>query len=564
MINSMNAIRTLIIFCVFLLFPSSLAFATEPMKLIHDGKGYHLEQDGEKILMLAGELHNSTSSTYESLDKAVTTVKAMGLNSVVATAEWDLIEPEEGKFDFSSIDNIIRTADKHGIHVVLAWFATWKNGESGYAPLWVKSDTKKYFRCRDSKGENMNVISPYCKAAMEADSRAFSKMMEYIRDHDANRWISVIQVENECGVMSEMDHSKAGIAAFKAEVPNDLTEYLKANYDSLLPRLKQRWTENGCKMGGTWIQVFGDNDDARQFCLAVAFSEYLDNVTAAGKKSYDLPMYANAWLVNDDQKPGNWPAGGPVPKVLDIYKAMAKHLDWISPDLYDPDFKGICGIYSRQDNPLFIPETQRIAGPAYYAFGERNAMCYSPFAIEDVYDDPYFLGEYKVLGEILPLVAEYQGTGRMHGFLRQSEKDSVETFELGGYEFKVWYIKGERFSHGLAIQTGDDEFLFAGVGAYVTFSSSDARKKAYMWKTEELEKDGDGWKTKVYMNGDQTNNGQQLYLRGRMPNEEYHEYGFEIPAPWTDVSHQRRFWPEWQKRFKYSGIYKVNMYTFEK
>ena len=70
MINSMNAIRTFIIFCVFLLFPSSLAFATEPMKLIHDGKGYHLEQDGEKILMLAGELHNSTSSTYESLDKA--------------------------------------------------------------------------------------------------------------------------------------------------------------------------------------------------------------------------------------------------------------------------------------------------------------------------------------------------------------------------------------------------------------------------------------------------------------------------------------------------------------
>ena len=112
-----------------------------------------------------------------------------------------------------------------------------------------------------------------------------------------------------------------------------------------------------------------------------------------------------AWLVNDDQKPGNWPAGGPVPKVLDIYKAMAKHLDWISPDLYDPDFKGICGIYSRQDNPLFIPETQRIAGPAYYAFGERDAMCYSPFAIEDVYDDPYFLGEYKVLGEILPSLA---------------------------------------------------------------------------------------------------------------------------------------------------------------
>ncbi len=40
-----------------------------------------------------------------------------------------------------------------------------------------------------------------------------------------------------------------------------------------------------------------------------------------------------------------------------------------------------------------------------------------------------------------------------------------------------------------------------------------------MWKTEGLEKDGDGWKTRVCINGDQTNNGHQLYLRGRMPNE---------------------------------------------
>ncbi len=45
------------------------------------------------------------------------------------------------------------------------------------------------------------------------------------------------------------------------------------------------------------------------------------------------------------------------------------------------------------------------------------------------------------------------------------------------------------------------------------------RTKSYMWKTEGLEKDGDGWKTRVCINGDQTNNGHQLYLRGRMPNE---------------------------------------------
>lgn len=85
-----------------------------------------------------------------------------------------------------------------------------------------------------------------------------------------------------------------------------------------------------------------------------------------------------------------------------------------------------------------------------------------------------------------------------------------------------------------------------------------------MWKTEGLEKDGDGWKTRVCINGDQTNNGHQLYLRGRMPNEEYTEYGFEIPALWTDVSHQRRFWHEWNNRFKYPGLYRVHMYTFER
>ena len=474
--------------------------------------------DGKPIVLLSGELHNSTSSTSASLDAAMCATKAMGLNSLIVSVAWEQIEPSEDTFDFSCVDNILAASEKYEMPLTLIWFGTWKNGESSYPPVWVKRDFVRFFRAEAADGTPTNTISPFCEAACKADAKAFARLMAYIRDNDKKRWIQVIQVENEIGVFLDRDHCKSANKSYKGE-PN--AEF-----------------------------------------MAKAYARYINKVAKAGKKELALPMYANCWLP-EGAKTGEYPLGGPSPELLRIYQQEAPEIDFLSPDIYADDFRGYCAKYSAPDNLLFIPESQRVAGLAYYAFGEQNAQCYSPFAIEDIYNDPYLLGEYRTLGELLPTIARLQCTGRMHGFVRQKgDKDESTSFTFDGVRFTVHYISGERHAHGLVAQVAPDEYICAGVGAWITIEESnpDSPTRPTIGYAEEVEwKDGD-WSTKVVLNGDQTFNNRLLYLRGRMTNEPYREKDFYIPAPWTDVSHQRIFWKEWQNRYKVSGIYRIKLY----
>ncbi|MGN0047425.1 MAG: DUF5597 domain-containing protein [Bacteroides sp.] len=474
---------------------------------------------GRPLLMLAGELHNSTSSTATSLDAALRTTRAMGLNTLIASVSWEQLEPEEGVFDYQCIDQLINLAGRHDMCIVLIWFGTWKNGESSYPPVWVKRDTRRFFRAQTADGKLTGTISPFCDAACRADARAFARLMARIREQDTRRLIQVVQVENEVGVFLDRDHCPA---ARKAARPGQ--------------------------------------DDER--FMAEAYARYLQRVAEAGKKEHPLPMYANCWL--PEGPVGSWPMGGPTHRVIEVYRRLAPALDWVSPDIYAADYREWCRRYHTDGNLFFIPETQREAGYAYYAFAEHDAQCFSPFAIEDVYNDPTFLGEYRVLNELLPVISRHQGQGAMHGFLRQQgdAPDDSTDFVLDDIRFRIRYIKGESRAYGLVIRTGKDEFLCAGRGAYITLESAHPTdtEKPCIGYAEEVERQGEQWITKVVLNGDQTNNHRMLYLRGRMPNADYREGGFDIPAPWTDVSHQRMYWPEWQQRFKVSGIYRIRTF----
>ena len=103
-----------------------------------------LVQDGQPMVLLGGELHNSTSSTPSSFKKALETVRAMGLNALIGSVSWEQVEPQEGRYDFNVLDSMIYMADEARMPLVLIWFASYKNGESSYAPLWVKKDTKRW------------------------------------------------------------------------------------------------------------------------------------------------------------------------------------------------------------------------------------------------------------------------------------------------------------------------------------------------------------------------------------------------------------------------------------
>src|SRR4051812_35886843 len=102
------------------------------------GRATQLYIDGQPMLILGGELGNSTASDPAVLDAALARCRAMHLNTVMLPVYWDLVEPREGEFDFSLVETAIDRARFHQLKLVPLWFGTWKNSMSCYAPSWVK------------------------------------------------------------------------------------------------------------------------------------------------------------------------------------------------------------------------------------------------------------------------------------------------------------------------------------------------------------------------------------------------------------------------------------------
>jgi beta-galactosidase GanA len=104
------------------------------------GTATQLIVDGKPFLMLAGELRNSNSSSSDYLKPIWPRMVAMHVNTVLSAVPWDLIEPQEGKFDFSMVDSQIRDAQTNNLRLIFLWFGSWKNGVSSYIPAWVKTN----------------------------------------------------------------------------------------------------------------------------------------------------------------------------------------------------------------------------------------------------------------------------------------------------------------------------------------------------------------------------------------------------------------------------------------
>src|SRR5476651_47537 len=124
--------------------------AQELPQIKNDGNTNRLYVDGKPFIMVAGELHNSTSSNLTYLAPIFPKLKEMGLNTVLASVAWEQFEPQEGKFDYSLIDGIISQARENKLKLCILWFGSWKNGLSTYPPLWVKKDSKRFFKLKQS------------------------------------------------------------------------------------------------------------------------------------------------------------------------------------------------------------------------------------------------------------------------------------------------------------------------------------------------------------------------------------------------------------------------------
>lgn len=427
--------------------------------------------DGKPFIMLAGEIHNSDSSSPAYMEQIWKIADDLGMNSLLLPVTWEMVEPVEGEFHFEVLDQLIDQAREYGMKIGILWFGSFKNAECMYAPEWVKRDLERFHRGQIVKGKNkagrrvsptLPVTIPYTtisylsENAMQADARAFGKMMQHVCEYDeAEGTVITVQVENETGLLGNArEVSDEADAAFAGEVPQEFASYMRSHTEYMEEDVRAA-VEAGAEKG-SWSEVFGAA--AEEIFSAYHVASFVEYVAKAGKDAYDLPMTVNCWLDKAADTPGDYPSGGPVARVHEVWDYCAPSIDVYCPDIYVPYFNKVCDRFVKGGtNPLYIPEvaTHSYAAPRMvYTVGHYHAMCYSPFGFDDIgkpfsaaqgylfgmdvtdpaLKTPQNFEEYAALGKILreamPLLAERYGTTDLQAVCAEREAEKKKSLGL--------------------------------------------------------------------------------------------------------------------------------------
>lgn len=529
--NTASILRSALLTLFIGILAGSPSFAQDP-HLRGTGASTQLIVDGEPYLMLGGEFGNSTASSLDYMQPIWPKLEQMNVNTVLAPVYWELIEPEEGEFNFRLLDGLLEQARAHDMKLVLLWFGSWKNSMSSYVPEWVKRDQERFPRARRPDGTPMEMLSPFYESNMKADAAAFESLMQHLKEVDGEQnTVVMVQVENEIGMYpAPRGHSAAADQAMTEPVPDQLISYLQEHRESLRPSLKEQWAVQGYPTSGTWTEVFGDTPQTEELLTTWHYAHYTDHVASAGEAAYDLPMYVNAALWEPGEQPGEYPSGGPLPHLLDVWRAGAPTIDFLAPDIYFPNYSEWASRYRIARNPLFVPEAKRAgdettAANALYSFGKHGALGHSPFSIEDAPVDGPLSQAYETLDQLAPLIKEQQGTENMTGVRPPLDYDGTikqtsQSITMGDYVFNVtfedpWIPLADQNmkSHGgLIIRTGEDEFFVAGSGVTITFETRTSDAQAGIVRIEEGRFVEGEWQRGRVLNGDQSHQGRHLRL----------------------------------------------------
>ena len=516
------------------------------------GTATQLIVDGKPFIMLSGELHNSSCSTLEYMKPLWANMKAKYLNTVISVVSWDQFEPVEGQYDYTLLDAQIEGARKEGLKLVVIWFASWKNGSSTYLPSWVKRDFVRFPRVIDYTGRSIDIVSTFCDETMKADAKAFRALMKRIKEVDHDNTVIMMQLENEVGVLgTPRDYHSLANEAYNSSIPKQLGDFLRKNRNNMSPELYKVWGENGYKTTGTWEEVFGksftnhrDWKDmslyTEELFMAYHYARFIGYIATEGKKEHNIPMFVNAWLKGPDYPwTGRFPGGGPLWAVMDMWHCAGPDIDFLSPDIYIPQFQYIVEQYDRLGNALFIPETRGGATGAsrfLWALGEHGLMGFSPFGIDRTPPTPNdpLAETYKLVEGMMDLITAHQGKPTIRGILVDDE-NPTQTFEMGDFIVTA-NINQRRMpagftpaaspavpvevspSGGLIIQLGTEEYIVLGRGLHVRFTPKTPGRTPYVGldRVEEGVFNNGNWTISRVLNGDEIHTSIHTFVGLRM------------------------------------------------
>jgi hypothetical protein len=410
--------------------------------------------------ILGGELSNSAATSISDIDEVLPRMKQLGLNTVLVPIYWELTEPVEGQMDFTLTDRVIDVARQQGLKIIPLWFGAWKNSMSCYTPTWFKRDVKRFPRAMTAEGKPLEIASCFSDNVLQADLKAFSALMQHIAEKDPQREVVImIQIENEIGMLeSARDHSPLAEKAYKAE----------------------RWAER-----------YGTDEFSDEKFMAKHYASYVEHLAKAARQLHDMPLYVNAAMNSRGRKPGEYPSAGPLAHLADIWKTEAPSIDILAPDIYDTGFKSWASQYAMplrpQDggkvkNRLFIPESRCCENSgvrALYAFGEYQALGFSPFAIDQASpkETESITQAYNLLRQVFNV--KHQNTWGLLFDQEDSERiidDEGVVMTCRHYFTLPWDPRatdGSAWTEGgaMIIRLGKYDYLLVGSGVVVDFKT---------------------------------------------------------------------------------------------
>lgn len=508
-----------------------------PPHLEKRGDVQQLIVNGKPFLVLGGEVYNNTSSSLEAMKDVWPRLQAEHLNTVLAPVSWALLEPTEGKFDYTLVDGLIRDARAHNLHLVLLWFGSWKNTWSSYMPEWVKRDYARFPRVHLADGTATERLSPFSDANRDADARAFAALMRRVKEVDGDTGtVLMVQVENEVGVIPDArDYSPDANAAYAQTVPKELMDYMQRHKDALHPELRGYWEAAGAKTSGNWEMVFGKGELTADLFMGWYYARYINKVTEEGKAQFNLPMFVNAALIRPSYAPGQYNSGGPLSHSIDVWRAGGPKIDFLAPDIYF-EFKKWCAEYDRAENPLLVPEAadgEKGAAQAFYAIGNHNAIGYSPFGVDryEGGEDRALSRAYDALSQLAPLILENQTKHQVAGVMLE-ELTRAQRIQVGDYTLNISPNSGRRplppeatyapdtvvrIPHAIFVATRPDEIYMSGSGVTITFAVPSGDMRVGLGTVEEGEFVNGEWHKGRTLGGDDTGQGNSISLREEGP-----------------------------------------------
>jgi hypothetical protein len=324
---------------------------------------------------------------------------------------------------------------------------------------------RRFRRAQRADGTQLpNFTCPTSSETFAADRKALQAIFTHLKEVDSSRHTVILfQMENEVGILG----------TDRCYCPVCTKEFEEGGWSN---REKER---------------------AAEAFTAHSIAKCLDENARTVKAIYPLPVYVNCWLGSKNGVPGkHYPSGGPVERVLDVYAATAKHIDFIGPDFYLEGgldaFRAICKGYSGRGWPLYIPEhaTGKDTRPerdVYYALAEFSALGFSPWAIDAPWPDGYaqalvdqldrrwseeaydLRDSYVPIRDAMVPLAMAQKTDRLKFFVQEEPGEKESRLSFDGVVAHAMYHQRKGMARGIVLRLSKTEFVVLGSGFDVGF-----------------------------------------------------------------------------------------------